>query len=57
MARLRDEDNYYGPAIIRCARLRSVAHGGQILLSDVVRDLVVDGLPDDVSLGTWVRTG
>ena len=50
VARLRDEDNYYGPAVIRCARLRSVAHGGQILLSDVVRDLVVDGLPDDVSL-------
>jgi predicted ATPase/class 3 adenylate cyclase/DNA-binding CsgD family transcriptional regulator len=49
-ARLRDEGNYYGPAIIRCARLRAVAHGGQILLSDVVRDLVVDGLPDDVSL-------
>ena len=49
-ARLRDEGNYYGPAIIRCARLRSVAHGGQILLSDVVRDLVVDRMPDDVSL-------
>ncbi len=49
-ARLRDEGNYYGPAIIRCARLRSVAHGGQILLSDVVRDLVVDTMPDDVSL-------
>ncbi len=49
-ALLRDEGNYYGPAIIRCARLRSVAHGGQILLSDVVRDLVVDRLPEDVSL-------
>ncbi len=48
--RLRDEDNYYGPAIIRCARLRSLAHGGQTLLSDTVRDLVVDGLAGDVSL-------
>ena len=26
-ARLRDESNYSGPVIIRCARLRSVAHG------------------------------
>jgi predicted ATPase/class 3 adenylate cyclase/DNA-binding CsgD family transcriptional regulator len=49
-ARLRDAGNYFGPAIIRCARLRSVAHGGQTLLSDTVRDLVVDRLPDDVSL-------
>jgi predicted ATPase/class 3 adenylate cyclase/DNA-binding CsgD family transcriptional regulator len=49
-ARLRDEDNYCGPAIIRCARLRSIAHGGQTLLSDAVRDLVVDGLAEDVSL-------
>ena len=42
--------NYYGPAIIRCARLRSIAHGGQTLVSDAVRDLVVDGLAEDVSL-------
>ena len=49
-ARLRDEDNYCGPAIIRCARLRSIAHGGQTLLSDAVRELVVDGLAEDVSL-------
>ena len=32
-ARLRDAGNYFGPAIIRCARLRSVAHGGQTLVS------------------------
>jgi predicted ATPase/class 3 adenylate cyclase/DNA-binding CsgD family transcriptional regulator/tetratricopeptide (TPR) repeat protein len=48
--RLRDEGNYYGPAIIRCARLRSIGHGGQTLLSDSIRDLVIDGLADDVSL-------
>ncbi len=48
--RLRDEDNYYGRTIIRCARLRSAAHGGQTLLSDAVRDLVVDWLPDGVAL-------
>jgi predicted ATPase/class 3 adenylate cyclase/DNA-binding CsgD family transcriptional regulator len=48
--RLRDENNYCGPAIIRCARLRSLAHGGQTLLSDAVRDLVIDGLASGVSL-------
>ena len=32
-AQLRDEGNYVGRAIIRCARLRSCAHGGQIVLS------------------------
>src|SRR6516162_4977459 len=27
-AELRDRGNYFGPAVIRCARLRSLAHGG-----------------------------
>ena len=49
-ARLRDEGNYFGPTIIRCARLRSAGHGGQTLLSDAVRDAVVDVLTDDVTL-------
>ena len=31
---LRNEDNYVGLTIIRCARIRSSGHGGQILLSD-----------------------
>src|SRR5207302_1571933 len=43
-AQLRDEGNYFGQAINRCARLRAVAHGGQTLLSRAVHDLVVDGL-------------
>src|SRR4051794_17298179 len=47
---LRDEGNYVGPAINRAARLRDAAHGGQIVLSQVVHDLVVDQLPDDVAL-------
>src|SRR5205823_1307515 len=47
---LRDEGNYVGPAINRAARLRDAAHGGQIVLSQVVHDLVVDRLPDDVTL-------
>ena len=28
-AQLRDEGNYFGQAVNRCARLRAVAHGGQ----------------------------
>src|SRR4051794_1919020 len=32
-AQLRDEVNYFGPAVNRCARLRAVAHGGQVVLS------------------------
>jgi len=49
-ALLRNQGNYFGPAIIRCARLRSAAHGGQTLLSDAARDLAVDLLPDDIML-------
>src|SRR3954451_1346931 len=48
--RLRDAGNYFGPTIIRCARLRAIGHGGQILLSDATRDLVLDVLPDDAEL-------
>ena len=44
-AQLRDEGNYFGLAVIRCARLRSCGHGGQVLLSDVTAALVVDDLP------------
>ena len=49
-AQLRDEENYFGPAINRCARLRAVAHGGQVVLSRTTRDLVLDRLPDGVEL-------
>lgn len=47
---LRDAGNYQGPTIIRCARLRNVAHGGQTVLSSTTHDLVVDRLPDDAVL-------
>jgi predicted ATPase/class 3 adenylate cyclase len=46
----RDEGNYVGPAIIRTARLRDLAHGGQTVLSETARDLVLDALPDGASL-------
>ncbi len=48
--RVRDEGNYFGPAIIRCARLRTIAHGGQTLVSDVAAHLVADRLSEGVSL-------
>src|ERR1700749_4446010 len=49
-AQLRDEGNYFGLALSRCARLRAIASGGQTVLSRTTRDLLVDRLPDDVDL-------
>jgi len=48
--RLRDAGNYFGPTIIRCARMRTIGHGGQTLISDTTRDLVIDALPDEAEL-------
>ena len=41
---VRDGD-YYGSAVNRAARIRALAHGGQILLSDVVRTLAEEQMP------------
>jgi predicted ATPase/class 3 adenylate cyclase/DNA-binding CsgD family transcriptional regulator len=49
-AELRDEGNYFGPAVIRCARLRAIGHGGQVLVSDVAAGLVAERMPDDAEL-------
>nr|WP_096441155.1 BTAD domain-containing putative transcriptional regulator [Mycobacterium shigaense] len=46
---LRDGD-YFGRAVNRAARLRSLADGGQILCSGATAELVIDSLPDDVLL-------
>ncbi|WP_253900645.1 BTAD domain-containing putative transcriptional regulator [Mycobacterium asiaticum] len=48
-AELRDGD-YFGRAVNRAARLRSLADGGQILCSGATAELVIDTLPDDVDL-------
>ncbi|HVL80090.1 MAG TPA: adenylate/guanylate cyclase domain-containing protein, partial [Actinomycetota bacterium] len=40
----RDEWNYMGTSINRTARVRNIGHGGQVLLSQVTRDLVLDSL-------------
>ncbi|HEY8744987.1 MAG TPA: adenylate/guanylate cyclase domain-containing protein, partial [Chloroflexota bacterium] len=44
------EGDYYGSAVNRCARLRAVAHGGQVLLSQTTFDLVRGALPPDTRL-------
>jgi predicted ATPase/class 3 adenylate cyclase len=44
------EDDYAGSAPNRCARLRGIAHGGQVVISQAIRELVGDALPEGVSL-------
>jgi len=42
--------DYYGSAVNRAARLRSIAHGGQTLMSAATWELVRDHLPDGVTV-------
>jgi predicted ATPase/DNA-binding CsgD family transcriptional regulator len=49
-AQLRDEGNYFGPVVIRCARIRAVGHGGQVLVSDATASLVGGLLPGGATL-------
>ena len=42
--------DYFGPAVNRVARLLSIGHGGQTLLSGVMHDLVLGTLPSQASL-------
>jgi predicted ATPase len=46
----RRDGDYFGPAVNRCSRLRSAAHGEQILLSAATVELVRDQLDEEVSL-------
>ncbi len=45
----RDGD-YFGPAVNRTARLESIGHGGQVLVSRATAELVRDRLPADAQL-------
>jgi DNA-binding SARP family transcriptional activator len=45
----RDGD-YFGPALNRAARLRSLAGAGQILVSQAVSEVIRDHLPDGMAL-------
>jgi predicted ATPase/class 3 adenylate cyclase/uncharacterized protein HemY len=52
-AELRERD-YYGAAVNRCARLRAVAHGGQVVLSQATAELAQAALPEGGRSGaTW----
>ena len=42
--------DYFGPTVNRVARLLSIGHGGQTLLSGVMHDLVLGALPQQASL-------
>jgi predicted ATPase/class 3 adenylate cyclase len=48
-AQLRTDD-YFGPTVIRAARIMAVGHGGQVLLSAATAALVADQLPDGTTL-------
>ena len=49
IAERRDND-YFGTAVNRAARIMSAAHGGQVLLSQAVVDLVGERLPPEARL-------
>jgi predicted ATPase/class 3 adenylate cyclase len=42
--------DYFGPVVNRAARLSAIAHGGQVVCSQVAADLVRDSLPAEVTL-------
>ena len=46
----RRDNDYFGTAVNRAARIMNAAHGGQVLLSQSVADLVGDCLPDGIVL-------
>ena len=48
-AEQRDND-YFGPTLNRVARVLSVGHGGQTLLTHVAADIVRDALPSEIIL-------
>src|SRR5919197_4435351 len=47
----RDDGRWMGHTVNRAARLRDVANGGQILVSGVTAELVIESLPD----GAWLK--
>jgi len=48
-ADVRDND-YFGAAVNRCARLRAIAHGAQTLFSQATREQVCEALPERCTL-------
>ena len=48
-AELRDGD-YYGGTLNRAARIMSIGHGGQILISETTRQITQEHLSSDISI-------
>jgi predicted ATPase/class 3 adenylate cyclase len=46
----RRDNDFFGPAVNRAARIMSAAHGGQTLVSEAVATLLRDRLPENVTL-------
>ena len=46
----RRDNDFYGPAVNRAARIMSAAHGGQVLVSRAVADGVSGRLPPDTAM-------
>ncbi len=44
------EDDYFGPAVNRVARLLAVAHGGQVVISGVTAQLLHGAMPEQTEL-------
>ena len=44
------EGDYYGSAVNRCARVRSLAYGGQVLMSLATEQLIADHLSDEIEV-------
>ena len=44
-----ESGDYHGPVVNRVARLEGIAHGDQVVVSEITRTLASEGLPDDVS--------
>lgn len=49
-AELRADGTYRGAALNRCARLRDIGYGGQILVSQAAYEVLIDGLDDEILL-------
>src|SRR5262249_21810615 len=55
-----DRGDYLGAAVSRAARIRGLARGGQIFVSQATAELIADSLPEDVTLhriGRFTLTG
>jgi hypothetical protein len=46
----RRDNDYFGAAVNRAARIMNAAHGGQVLLSEAIASLIAGRLPPEVTL-------